>query len=435
MTLLKDSKQTQTPALPFLIAKPYNSGFPDAHDTYNAITAASDGKIYYVLCSESIEQGGQMFVYDPYTDQVRFLADLTTVCGEAGEKAIPQGKSHVEFYEYNGKLYFATHIGTYEMINDVERLPKNPPKGYSLYPGGHILSYDLSNGRFEDLGIASPGEGIVTMVMDKERGQIYGITWPNGYFIHFDVNNRELKNVGRLSGEGEAGIPGDSYRVLCRSLLVDPRDGCAYSSTTEGYILKYSPGLKALEKLEDVSLQLDYFGTYDYRQPGSMGYNWRKILWYEPGGVAYGVHGNSGYLFRFDPKACTIEIVERITSKPSRRSGMFDQFTFGYLGFQLGPDGQTIHYLTGGPIYEKGKRLKGDDYILVGSKGQENLHLVTYHIANDEYEDHGPVFYENGDQPTYVNSLAIGNSDVIFTIARFDCEGKPACDLIKISYP
>ncbi len=69
-----------------------------------------------------------------------------------------------------------------------------------------------------------------------------------------------------------------------------------------------------------------------------MGYNWRSIIWYEAEGAAYGVHGNSGYLFKFDPKSSKVEIVERITSEPSKKSGMFDQFSYGYLGFLLGPD-------------------------------------------------------------------------------------------------
>jgi hypothetical protein len=90
-----------------------------------------------------------------------------------------------------------------------------------------------------------------------------------------------------------------------------------------------------------------------------MAYNWRKIFWYDKDEVAYGVHGNSGYLFRFSPDKKNVEIVERITSLSSRISGMYDQFSYGYLGFQLGPDKQTIYYLTGSPIYVNGKRLKG----------------------------------------------------------------------------
>jgi hypothetical protein len=429
-----EARQILNPTDSLLVAKPYYSGFTLAHDSYNAISSISDGQIYYVLSSDSIDEGGKMYVYNPITDQIKYLGDLTEICREKGKKAISQGKSHVDFYEYNGKLYFVTHVGFYEMIDGIERLPKNPPEGYSLYPGGHVLSYDLETGEFEDLAIV-PNEGIVTMAMDTKRGHVYGITWPGGNFVHYDVNRKELKNIGPVSGKGEAGIPGSTYRVLCRSLFVDPDEGFVYFSTAEGDIFKYGPDLKALQKVEGVNLRLDYFGKYDFRQPGSMGYNWRKIIWYPSEGAAYGVHGNSGYLFRFDPKTSSLDIVERITSDPSRRSGMFDQFTFGYLGLQLGPDGHTLYYLTGGPIYDKGKRIEGEDHILVGAKGLENLHLVTYNIPNRKYIDHGPIFYDDGTRPTYVNSIAIDKNGNVYTLARFEQDGKVIADLVKIPKP
>jgi hypothetical protein len=61
--------------------------------------------------------------------------------GEKEGKYIAQGKSHVEFYELNGKLYFATHIGYYEIIDGAECLPVNAPAGYQLYRGGHLLPH------------------------------------------------------------------------------------------------------------------------------------------------------------------------------------------------------------------------------------------------------------------------------------------------------
>lgn len=418
-----------------LRAEHYFSGFAEAHDTYNAISKASDGKIYYILSSTQHDVGGQFYVYDPQTDQTTFIADLSDVLGEKEAKYIAQGKSHVEFYEHDGKLFFATHVGYYEMINGSEQLPKHAPEGYRLYPGGHFLYYDLCSGEIKSLALAPHGEGILTMTMDKDRERLYGITWPKGYFIDYDIRKGILKNLGLVNEQGEGGEIGKDYRVLCRSMFVDPRDGKVYYSTAEGDIFSYAPEENAIpQKLENVDLRLDYFGSYDYTGAGSMAYNWRKIFWYEPENVAYGVHGNSGYLFRFDPRAEKVELVERIVSEPSRKSGMFDQFSYGYLGFMLGPD-DTIYYLTGAPIYKDGKRVKGVDKIAMGAaKGLEYLHLITYCIPEKTYTDHGPVFYPNGSFPTYVNSIAIDDAGDVYTLARFIHKEKEIEDLVKIAF-
>jgi hypothetical protein len=48
-----------------LRARTFNSGFPEAHDTYNGIVTGSDGRIYYILSTDSVDVGARMFVYDP----------------------------------------------------------------------------------------------------------------------------------------------------------------------------------------------------------------------------------------------------------------------------------------------------------------------------------------------------------------------------------
>lgn len=419
-----------------LIAKTFDSGFELAHDSYNAITVASDGRVYYVLSSDKHDVAGRVYTYDPLNDSITLLGDLTAICGEEGKHFIAQGKSHVEFFEKDGKLYFSTHVGFYELIDGMDRLPVNAPEGYRLYNGGHILAYDMRTGSFEDLAIIPGGEGAVSMTMDVQRGNIFCISWPLGNFIHYNVDSREMKQFGAIAGRGEGGTPGKDFRSLCRSLFVDQRNGTVYFSTAGGDIYAYTPGDSALRKLEDINLRIDYFGKYSPEQPGSMGYNWRKICWHEENEVAYGVHGNSGYLFKFDPEARHIELIERITSGLSRKSGMFDQFSYGYLGFQLGPDKETVYYLTGGPIYINGKRVGGLNEIGKGAaKGLENLHLVTYHIPSGTYQDHGPIFYENGDRPLYVNSIAVAADGTIYTLARIERNGRTVTDLIRIPNP
>jgi hypothetical protein len=125
-----------------------------------------------------------------------------------------------------------------------------------------------------------------------------------------------------------------------------------------------------------------------------------------------------------------------MTSLPSKRSGMFDQFSYGYLGFTLGPDGRTIHYLTGGPIYVEGQRVKGKDTTGKGeAKGLEDLHLVTWDIPEGRYRDQGAIFYANGDRPLNVNSIAVGKDGSVYMLARLTENGKMRADLVKVRGP
>ena len=417
-----------------LTARTYNSGFALAHDTYNGLSAASDGRIYYVLSSESYEVGAQMFVFDPATQQIKHLGDLTEACGEKGQKTVVQGKSHVNFIESQGKLYFATHIGYYSIIDGMEKMGI-PPAGFKPYPGGHLLAYDVATGKFEDLCIAPQREGILTMNMDTRRGRIYGLTWPSGLFFRYDLAKRDLKNLGPFAAEGENG-KGAAYRTLCRSIAVNPEDGSAYFTTSEGTILRYRHDQDAVEKVEGEDLKKDYFGLYDPTSAGHMGYNWRQTVWRPKENVIYGVHGNSGYLFRFDPGVPRVEVLERLTSVASKHSGMFDQFSYGYLGFALGPDGDTLHYLTGGPIYVEGKRVKGKDSTAMGeAKGVEDLHLVTYHIPTAKYTDHGAIFFADGQRPLYVNSIAVGKDGTVYFLPRITEGGRTRTDLASVDGP
>ncbi|MDR3718861.1 MAG: hypothetical protein P4K98_08665 [Bryobacteraceae bacterium] len=417
-----------------IAATVHDSGLALSHDSYNAISTASDGRIYYVLSTESIDIGAQMYVFDPATQTISHLGDLTEACGEKGARSIPQGKSHVNFVEANGKLYFATHLGYYSIEDGMETMGK-PPAGYKPYPGGHFLSYDMKTKQFENLALAPGGEGIITMNMDTRRGRLYGLTWPTGMFIRYDLATRTLRNLGPVANRGEAG-KGPTYQTICRSLAVDPRDGSVYFTNSSGTIFRYRYDRDAIETVSGDNLRKDYFGLYDPTSAGHMGYNWRQTVWSEADGVIYGVHGNSGYLFRFDPRAERVDILDRITSLPSKASGMFDEFSYGYLGFTLGPDGHTLHYLTGGPIYENGKRVAGKESTAKGeAKGMEDLHLVSYDLRTGTYRDNGAVFLPDGSRPTYVNSIAVGKDGTVYTLARITVNGATRADLISFPGP
>jgi hypothetical protein len=146
--------------------------------------------------------------------------------------------------------------------------------------------------------------------------------------------------------------------------------------------------------------------------------------------MIYGVHGNSGYLFRFDPRAERVDVLDRITSEPSRRSGMYDGFRYGYLGFALGPDRRTLYYLTGGPL-SPGEQPPATP---VPSKRQvENLHLVTYDIPTGRCIDHGAIYLPDGSRPVCVHSLDIGHDGTVYALSRINRNGRSDPDLFSVA--
>jgi len=396
-----------------LAARWHDSGFAEGDDSYNAVTTASDGRIYYVICSHRIDSGARMFSYDPATGRVTRLADLTEAAGEKGLKAIPQGKSHVNFHEHKGRLYFATHIGYYQNVGGKE-LVGVPPPGYRTYPGGHFMAYDMASGRISKLATAPDGEGIITMAMDASRGKLYGLSWPAGMFLVYDLETGQLKNHGAAAGKGEKG-KGAEFRVVCRSIAVEP-GSFAFFTTATGDIMVYDVRTDKLEKLEACTMRRDVFGQWDPDRPGHMGYNWRQIVRYAPGRAFYGVHGNTGFLFRFNPWAQQIDVVDRIAAAKSRESGLYDAFNYGYLGLALGPDGHTLYFLTGTPAGEE-------------------IHFVSYHIPSGRYTDHGALSLEDGRRPTWAQSIAVGRDKRIYTVSKIQDGGRLKVDLLSFADP
>ena len=257
------------------------------------------------------------------------------------------------------------------------------------------------------------------MNMDTQRGRLYGLTWPSGYFLRYDLKSGELKNLGPLYRDGENGRW--TRRVLCRALPIDPADGSVYFTNADGDILRYRYDRDAIETVQGDNLRKDYFGTWNPLVGQDMGYGWRQAVWYAPENAIYAIHGRSGYLFRFDPRAERVDVLRRIASEPSLRSGMYDDFHFGYLSFTLGPDGHTLYYLTEGGIVENGKRVVVYETPPGAPPGTpaelvEDLHLITYDIPAAKYIDHGAVFFSDGGRPGLVNSIAVGKDGSTYCI-------------------
>jgi len=321
------------------------SGFDKSDSNFYSLMVAGDGNVYYTLCSHDVDTHGRVYRYMPRSDSVNMLGDLGEVTGHAGKRIIPQGKSHAQPQELDQTLYIATHFGFYAPDSGEKEAPGQPPPGYAPFPGGYILAYDMVRETFTNVAKAPEGEGIVTFGIDRGRRRLYCLTWPSGLLLYYDLDSRELRNLGKVSRDGELGT-GDRYLCLCRSFAIVPDTGMLYLTNATGEILRYDPERDRTRILEDETLKRDILGSWDPHTPGHQGYNWRVTLWHAARRVFYGVHPRSGYLFQFDPDSERLDLIDRICAEEHRRNGRFEPFRYGYLSLALGNDKETLYYLT-----------------------------------------------------------------------------------------
>ena len=407
-------------------ATAYDSHFPQAAkpgEAYNGMGVSSDGTIYYVLSSAEYNIPGQMYSFNPKTKTIAHIANLNDAVGQGDVKAVAQGKSHVNFVESDGKLYFSTHLGYYKHAGGVERTAA-APHGYLPYPGGHFVSYEMKTGKFTNLAIAPRGQGIIAMNMDVQRGRLYGITWPYGDFLTYDLKTKQLKDLGTKFHGGELGTLGTTYRAICRRIIVDPEDGSAYFTTGEGTLYRYDYNSGKIAAVGGVSFKRDYFGSFNPADHG-MAYNWRAAVWVPSQQAIYAVNGRSGYLFRYDPKSRSVAVLQRLTSDASKSAGMFDGMEYGYLGLALGADGHTLYYLTGAPLSSHAKGAK------TPPNQKETADLITYDIASRKYMDDGEILLSHGVPVEPPQSLVLGSDGTLYTLSYVLEDGKSGIELIS----
>ena len=69
------------------------------------------------------------------------------------------------------------------------------------------------------------------------------------------------------------------------------------------------------------------------------------------------------------------------------------------------------------------------------SKGEEDLHLITYYIPTGKYIDHGAIFFPDGQRPKEVNSIAVGKDGSVYALAAVTQNGHSWTDLMRIPGP
>ncbi len=367
-------------------------GLAEMDGNWAALTVAHDGKVYAGLACHGCD--GHMVMYDPATDRVTDLGNLTRLAGEASLRIGPQSKIHAKFGEgSDGRIYFGTHAGLWFNYGRV-----GTKEGY---PGAHWMAYDPKTGKVEDFGIGPRYEGINTGAYDPKFNRIYGLTHPRGHFVYYDVASRKSVDKGRIN----------NFESICRTFGIDD-EGNVYGNFGAGQIYKYDPRADEIIELplhipirpKGVSLGRDYNKSETH---------WRTVVWDSQEKKFYGVDESASLLFSFDPRAGQYGEVKPLGQLCVE--GMNDRRDIPYatLTLALGRD-RKLYYAPPAKEFDYG-----------GSQGIGVSHLVVYDLESGRTEDRGEMRLADGRRIIGLNSADTAPDGTIYFVGAIEVRDAP----------
>ncbi|MCP5113944.1 MAG: hypothetical protein GY953_24180 [bacterium] len=265
--------------LPSVRIKHYNFSKTDKDaQMWSALYVGSNGKVYVGLCTHG--DAANVYEFDPKTETMRHLANITKLAGERGKGIWTTGKIHVQMQELDGYVYFGTL--------DEDNGP--PVIDATSYIGPHWYRIHMETGRVEQLSLVSDFWGLVGQAMDKKRRIIYGLA-EDGHLYRYFIDEDYTEDMGRV----------DNWDI-CRTIFLDD-DGNLYGSLAPGDIWKYDVNQDRIFDLQFLKLPtLGQSRTMANPMLDRRG-QWRVIEWDPADKAAYGIIGGSNMLFKFDPHA------------------------------------------------------------------------------------------------------------------------------------
>lgn len=375
---------SQTEKISFVETREYPGKDPSMWD---GLYVAVNGKVYTGLATEG--KTSHFYVYDPATDSMKMIADIAEFLGEQGKGIRTSGKIHNKAVEdLDGNIYFTT-------INNGAG-PRNID--YTSWKGGHWLKYDPAQDKLEDLGLIDEGIGLYPLVIDKERGYLFG-TGFTGYFYRFDIKNKVTKVLGRVANWD-----------ICRNIFCDD-EGNVYGSFPVARVWKYE---SSTEKIIDLPIQIPYDPTiYPTQLMNPMidrATIWRAIRWDPEDKAAYGITCGSGsILFKFDPHAKNGEQITELSKMCDSRFLNVERkdVPFSTLAFDVDIKNKRVYHVA-----------SPRDYTLDGYaetlQGEEPNHLIMYDIKAKKRIDLGELQTKDGHSVFGCEAMAIAIDGTVY---------------------
>lgn len=245
---------------------------------WSALYGANSGKIYIGLCTHA--EAAHFYEFDPETETMRHIVDLTEFHGERGEGINTNGKIHVRMGEdADGNIYFGS-------LNEDTGPECIDP---SSYLGAFWYRYCPKEDKIECLGKISRHYGLLGMVMDPLYMRLYGLAEDGHLYMH-DIAGKFTRDLGKV----------DDWDI-CRTIFADD-EGNVYGSFPVAQIWKYN--VKTDEVIDFPTIRLEYDNRVLPRTMSKPMIDrkviWRVIEWDNDEKVAYGIVGGNSMLFRYD---------------------------------------------------------------------------------------------------------------------------------------
>lgn len=246
---------------------------------WSGLYTAKSGKIYVGLCTHA--DAANFYEFDPATEKMEHIADLTIHKGERGRGIRTSGKIHVPCVEdHEGNIYF----GDFCEDNGPESIDP------SSYEGAHWFKYDPVKKKLTNIGLISKNSGLVGMAIDRDRRHLYGLA-EDGHLYMFDLDRNITIDKGRV----------DDWDI-CRTIATDDK-GNVYGAFPVNRVWKYNPVDDRTYDLQNLSIPND-----PRVSPRTMSNPqidrkklWRTLKWKPDEKVFYGITNSDSRLFKFDP--------------------------------------------------------------------------------------------------------------------------------------
>jgi len=212
---------------------------------YTAIEVGLDGNIY--VGTAFYGSSAHLVRFNPRTSKWEDIIDAHKITRETGTGLDSQSKFHAKILvDDDGVIWAATKQGNENFID-------RPEFGESStgYPGGHLFSFNPRTNTVIDHGILRKQEGIMGGAIDRKRKKLYYWSDPKQHFLIYDIQSRQLKDLGTTGGSP-------------RYMAIDAY-GRVFGTGRSGIIWMYDP---ETDMLYDLLVKLE--GPGQYKDPYAM---------------------------------------------------------------------------------------------------------------------------------------------------------------------